>query len=92
MPSVQIRPPVREELGILRSIQHDSGQGYRRYGLNDVADHEPPSIEVFAGYADDGRAWVSVDDLNQPTGFIIVDIIDGGAHIEQVSVIGLDPV
>jgi GNAT superfamily N-acetyltransferase len=84
---VQIRPPVREELELLRSIQHDSGQGYRRYGLNDVADHEPPSIEVFAGYADDGRAWMSVDDLNQPTGFIIVDIIDGGAHIEQVSVI-----
>jgi GNAT superfamily N-acetyltransferase len=87
MPSVPIRPPLQDELSMLRSIQRDSGQGYRKYGLNDVADHEPPSVEVFAAYVDDGRAWVSVDDFDQPIGFIIVDIIDGGAHIEQVSVL-----
>jgi ribosomal protein S18 acetylase RimI-like enzyme len=41
---------------------------------------------VLAGYAEDGRAWFAVDDSGQPIGYILVDIIDGGGHIEQVSV------
>jgi GNAT superfamily N-acetyltransferase len=41
---------------------------------------------VLARYADDGRAWVGVDDFGQPIGCILVAIIDEGGHIEQVSV------
>jgi GNAT superfamily N-acetyltransferase len=84
---MHIRPTCREDLSTLRDIESASGQDYRSYGLDDVADHEPAAVDVLARYVDDGRTWVSVDDFNQPIGFIIVDIIDGGAHVEQVSVL-----
>jgi GNAT superfamily N-acetyltransferase len=86
MRKVQIRPAVREDLSTIRDIEWASGQQYREYGLDLVADDGPAPVEVLAGYADDGRAWVAVDDSGQPIGYILVDIIDGGGHIEQVSV------
>jgi GNAT superfamily N-acetyltransferase len=86
MGKVQVRLAVQEDLSNLRDIEWASGQRYREYGLDDVADEEPAPVEVLAGYATDGRAWVAVDDSNHPIGYILVDIIDGGGHIEQVSV------
>jgi GNAT superfamily N-acetyltransferase len=55
-------------------------------GLDNVAEDEPASIEVLAGYADGGRAWVAEDADGAPVGCLLVDAIDGAAHIEQVSV------
>ena len=86
MPTVRIRPAVHEDLLTLRDVERTSGQRYRDYGLDRVADDEPAPVEVLARYADDGRAWVAVDNSDQPIGYILVDIIDGGGHVEQVSV------
>jgi GNAT superfamily N-acetyltransferase len=86
MDQVQVRPAVRDDLPALRDIEWASGQRYRDYGLDRVADEEPAPVEVLAEYADDGRSWVAVDDASRPIGYILVDIIDGGGHIEQVSV------
>jgi GNAT superfamily N-acetyltransferase len=83
---VRIRPAARGDLATLRDIESASGQRFREYGLEDVADNEPASLEVLAGYADDGRAWVAVDEAGHPIGFVLVDMLDGGGHIEQVSV------
>jgi GNAT superfamily N-acetyltransferase len=87
MRKTQIRPAVREDLCALRDIEWASGQRYRDFGLDHVADAEPAPVETLASYADDGRAWVAVDDSAQPIGYILVDIVDGGGHIEQVSVV-----
>ena len=70
----------------LRDIEWASGQRFRDYGLDQVADDEPAPVHLLAGYADDGRAWVADDESGRPIGYILVDVIDGGAHIEQVSV------
>jgi GNAT superfamily N-acetyltransferase len=86
MRKVLIRPAAREDLATLREIESASGERFRDYGLDQVADNEPAPVEVLAGYADEGRAWVAVDDSGRPIGFILVDIIDAGGHIEQVSV------
>lgn len=86
MGKAQVRPAIQHDLRTLREIEWASGQQYREYGLDQVADDEPAAIEVLARYAGDGRAWVAVDDSGQPIGYILVDIIDGGGHIEQVSV------
>ena len=83
---MRIRPAVHEDLLTLRDVERTSGQRYRDYGLDRVADDEPAPVEVLARYADDGRAWVAVDNSDQPIGYILVDIIDGGGHVEQVSV------
>jgi GNAT superfamily N-acetyltransferase len=84
---VHVRPAVQEDLATLREIERTSGQRYRDYGLDNIADHEPASVEVLARYTDDGRSWVAAEDSGEPIGFILVDVIDGAAHIEQVSVI-----
>ncbi len=86
MDEVRIRRAVRGDLTTLRGIETASGQRFREYGLDDVADNEPASVEVLAKYADDGRAWVAVDEAGRPIGFVLVDMVDGGGHIEQVSV------
>lgn len=83
---VLVRPTVHEDLVKLREIERASGQRYREYGLDNVADDEPAPVDVLARYADDGRSWVAVEESGEPIGYILVDVIDGAGHIEQVSV------
>jgi GNAT superfamily N-acetyltransferase len=51
-----------------------------------VADDEPRSVEQLQPYAEGGRAFVSIDAADRPTGYLLLDNLDGAAHIEQVSV------
>ena len=54
-----------------------------------VAEDEPPPLDVLAAYQRDGRAWVATDDagdVDVPVAYLLVDLVDGAAHIEQVSV------
>ncbi|MGH9105136.1 MAG: GNAT family N-acetyltransferase [Acidimicrobiales bacterium] len=81
-----VRVARAADLPALREIERESGQRYREFGLDEVADDEPASIEVLAGYADGGRAWVAVDAHGVPLGYVLVDEVDGAAHIDQVSV------
>ncbi len=83
----RIRPALSRDLPLLREIESAAGERFREHGLDDVADDEPPPVEVLATYAGDGRAWVAVDDNDRPVGYILVDVVDGGGHIEQVSVV-----
>lgn len=58
--------------------------------MADIADDEPPSLELLESYRAAGRCWVAAhphaltDD--SPVGYLIADPVDGAAHIEQVSV------
>ena len=84
--SVAIRPPSTDELPALRTIERLAGERFRGVGLSEVADHEPPSLDVLARYAREGRCWVAIDDAAGPIGYVLVDAVDGNAHVEQVSV------
>lgn len=84
--TARVRPARREDLPALREIERASGQRYRDYGLAHVADEEPASIETLAEYVDAGRAWVAAGATDEPLGYLLVDVVDGFAHIEQVSV------
>jgi GNAT superfamily N-acetyltransferase len=44
------------------------------------------SVDELAPYLEAGRAFVAVDDADRPVGYLLVDALDGAAHIEQVSV------
>ncbi|MBF6066154.1 GNAT family N-acetyltransferase [Nocardia terpenica] len=54
--------------------------------MSSVAEDEPPSIEQLRAFADDGRAWVIADATDTPIAYLILDVVDGNAHIDQVSV------
>ncbi|MHB8438951.1 MAG: GNAT family N-acetyltransferase [Acidimicrobiales bacterium] len=88
----RIRPTRKSDLDRLRAIERVSGEQFRQFGLDHVADAEPASVEELADYADAGRSWVVTggpvtggpDEL---VGFILVKKVDGDGHIEQVSVL-----
>ena len=43
-------------------------------------------MEVLHGYQRAGHAWVATDNDGQPIAYLLLDVVDGAAHIEQVSV------
>lgn len=81
-----LRPASTEDLPRLRDIERAAGEAFREVGMAAVADDEPPSIELLLGYVRAGRAWVATDPAGVPAGYLIVDVFDGTAHVEQVSV------
>ena len=51
-----------------------------------VADDDPGSAQELMPYVDDARAFVAVDAAAVPVGYLLLDVVDGAAHIEQVSI------
>jgi GNAT superfamily N-acetyltransferase len=70
----------------LRTIERLAGARFREVGLDSVAEDEPMSVGALAEYASSGRAWVAVDEADRPVGYILVDVVDGLSHIEQLTV------
>lgn len=75
-----------EELPVLQEIERAAGECFRDIGMEEVADDEPLSVRSFcptSGPVDAGSRWT------EPTGsvaYLIVDLVDGNMHVEQVSV------
>jgi GNAT superfamily N-acetyltransferase len=81
-----LRPTSPADLAAIQQIELAAGELFRGIGMADIADHAVPAIAVLAEYQRAGRSWVAVDDADRPIGFILVKLVDGRAHIEQVSV------
>jgi GNAT superfamily N-acetyltransferase len=69
----------------LQEIEVSSGAVFREVGMPEIADDPPMSLEVLAEHQRAGRAWVAVD-ADEPVAFVVVEVLDGGAHIGQISV------
>jgi GNAT superfamily N-acetyltransferase len=82
----EIRAGRRDDASALRAIENRAGERFREVGLEWVADDEPFTIDSLRAYAEAGRCWVAVDESGRAIGFVLVDVIDEGAHVEQVSV------
>jgi GNAT superfamily N-acetyltransferase len=83
---VPIRAARADDGPDLREIERLAGARFREVGLDAVADAEPAPVETLARYAADGRSWVAVDGSDRAVGYVVVDVVDGAAHIEQISV------
>lgn len=70
----------------LREIERAAGVIFRDLGMRAIADSEPPPAATLAVYQAGGRAWVCVDEGDEPVAYLLIDLIDAQAHIEQVSV------
>ena len=81
-----IRPALAEDGEALRRIERLAGERFREVGMDAIADDEPDSIEALAEYAVAGRSWVAIDSHGTPIGYVLVDVVDNCAHVEQVSV------
>jgi GNAT superfamily N-acetyltransferase len=85
--SIAVRPARAEDGPALREIERRASERFRDVGMPEIADDQPASVEELADYADDGRSWVAVDSSSTPIGYVLVDVVDGCAHVEQVSVL-----
>ena len=70
----------------MRDIEVAAGEAFRLVGMAPIADDEPPALDVLAGYHREGRAWVATDSTDEPIAYILLDVVDQFAHIEQVTV------
>jgi ribosomal protein S18 acetylase RimI-like enzyme len=81
-----IRRARRDELEALRKIERDAGRAFATIGMPEIAAHEPPSVAELEAFVSTGHAWVAVDSSDHPVAYLLSDVVDGCAHIEQVSV------
>lgn len=83
---VSIRTARVDEIDILRAIEVAAGQQFATLGMTYVSDDLLPSVAMLGAYQQKGRAWVAVDTDDRAVAYLIADLIDGQAHVEQVSV------
>lgn len=81
-----IRAATEDDLPVLREIELAAGKPFADLGMADVAEDEPPSLAVLREFQQAGSAWVYADDSGPPVGYLLAEVVDGNAHIEQVSV------
>lgn len=81
-----IRRAEPADAAAMREIERAAGEPFREIGLDVVADDEPPPAPVLVAFAVAGRAFVDERD-GVPVGYLITEIVDGCAHLEQVSVL-----
>jgi len=80
-----IRATVPSDLPLLQDIERAAGAPFAEIGMTAVAEDEPPSIVTLRESAYAGRAWVWYD-AGVPVAYLVLAVVDGNAHIEQVSV------
>jgi predicted N-acetyltransferase YhbS len=83
---VQIRQVRADELPLLRAIERAAGECFRDVGMPEIADDEPLPVEELDRFRRGGTAWVAVDDADRPVAYLVAEPVDGGLHVEQVSV------
>jgi GNAT superfamily N-acetyltransferase len=79
-----IRPAVAADIPALRAIERAAGRWFAEIGMTFVAEDDPFPAEVLQEYIRSGRAWTYVVDA--PVAYLVADLVDGNAHLEQVSV------
>lgn len=57
---------------------------FREIGIPQIADDDPPSVDHLASGA---ALYVATDDADEPVGYALVELVDGHAHLEQLSVV-----
>ncbi|WP_235928684.1 GNAT family N-acetyltransferase [Nesterenkonia haasae] len=81
-----IRSARPRDLNDLREIERAAGLAFYDLGMDSIAEDEPPTLEELAVFQEAERAWVAVDEDDRPTAYLLLDTVDGNAHIEQVTV------
>ena len=81
-----IRVARPHDLVHLPEIERAAGCAFRDLDMASVADAEPLPANVLRAYQRAGRAWVATNGLDEPIAYLVLDVVDEAAHVEQVSV------
>ncbi|MFC4127514.1 GNAT family N-acetyltransferase [Nocardia rhizosphaerae] len=85
-PAASIRGARVEEIPVLQEIERRAGAPFAAIDMAAVADDEPPAADTLRAFIADGRAWVWADANDTPVGYLVLGLVDGQPHIDQVSV------
>jgi GNAT superfamily N-acetyltransferase len=83
-----IRAATIDDIDAVRDVSAAAGERFREIDDPRIARHadDPPiSVDVLRPAVDDGRLWVACHD-DAVVGFLLAAIVDGVAHVEEVSV------
>ncbi|MEU2540813.1 GNAT family N-acetyltransferase [Streptomyces iakyrus] len=83
---MRIRPATPAELPVLQDIERAAGAPFRDLGMLEIADDEPPALDVLEHYRRAGHCWVAAGPEDRPVAYLLAEPVDGALHIEQVSV------
>lgn len=75
-----------DELAEVRRIEMASGDPFREIGMVDVADMPPLPLDVLIPAQRAGRVRVAVDATDRPIACGVIELVDGCAHVQQLSV------
>ena len=81
-----IRRAEPRDLPRLQDVERAAGAAFRDLGMVAVAEDDPPTLEVLDAYRVRGQAWVVTGEDDVAVGYLLLDVVDGAAHVEQVSV------
>ena len=81
-----IRAARAAELSVLQDIERAASTMFVDWGRTEIGAYEPPTLVELRHHQQQGRAWVAVSAHDRPVAYLLADIVDGNAHIEQVSV------
>ena len=80
-----LRPATVDDLPELPELERAAGELFRPLGMGLVADDDPPSPDDLRPFVDHGRAWVA-EHRGELAAYLLADVVDGAAHVEQVTV------
>ncbi|MDX6347441.1 MAG: hypothetical protein QOF84_2231 [Streptomyces sp.] len=83
---MNIRAARHDDLPLLQDIERAAGIAFHAIGMPEIADDEPLPLDELARYQRAGAAWVAADGTDRPVAYLIAEPVDGGLHVEQVSV------
>lgn len=85
----RIRPAREDELPDVQAISLAAGLRYADHPdprVATCADDDPILLSQLQGWLDRGRLWVAADAVDEPVGFLGLDVVDDLGHVEEVSV------
>ncbi len=85
-----IRRADPDDVARVREVARSAGERFRDVADERIArcaDDPPPRIEDLLALVEGGRLLVA-DEGGQVVGFVALDVIDGRAHVEEISVAG----
>ncbi|MDD7917095.1 GNAT family N-acetyltransferase [Actinomycetospora callitridis] len=85
MTDLTIRPARPDELETLRELEIAAGAPFRDLGMDPIADDAPPSTVALRSALERDGLWI-IEDGGVVAGYLMDDVVDGEAHLEQVSV------
>lgn len=81
-----IRAARADELEWLRGIEFAAGEIFRSCGMDAIADDHPLTVTELALFQARGGALVFADSSDVPVAYVLLERLDGNAHVEQLSV------